>query len=144
MIWLFEKLKENWLLNVSYLLICALIYEVWVANQFYPYIYEFLKDKQEVYVENGIGQVVWGPYEINFPEPAHSDENVIITLVSNIRSTLLTLLTTLLALPVAFKDIKEKPTIWKKLGLVGIILFLAFLTYWYVSDVIELQPYLEQ
>ena len=142
MISLLKKFKQNWLFIVSYLLICAFIYEIWAAHQFYPYIYDYIVSKKEVVVKNGIGDIVWGPYERIPNQLAHEDELSVSILVNRIEQTLLTIATTLLTIPLAIKTIKEKPTSMNQFGLVALFILLGYLIYLYVGHVFELQPYL--
>ena len=142
MISLLKKFKQNWLFIVSYLLIFAFIYEIWAAPQFYPYIYDYIVSKKEVVVKNGIGEIVWGPYERIPNQLAHEDELSVSILVNRIEQTLLTIATTLLTIPLAIKTIKEKPTSMNQFGLVALFILLGYLIYLYVGHVFELQPYL--
>ncbi|MBR7553993.1 hypothetical protein ACFFJI_02485 [Allobacillus sp. GCM10007491] len=137
-----EKFKQNWLLIVSYLLICAFIYEIWVANQFYPYIYDYIVSKNEVVVKNGTGQIVWGPYERIPNEMAHEDELRVSFLVVSIERTLLSIISILLPIPSTIKTIKEKPTSMNQFGLIALFIVLGYLIYLYVGYVFDLQPYL--
>lgn len=108
MISLLKKFKQNWLFIVSYLLICAFIYEIWAAHQFYPYIYDYIVSKKEVVVKNGIGEIVWGPYERIPNQLAHEDELSVSILVNRIEQTLLTIATTLLTIPLAHQNNQRK------------------------------------
>ncbi|MFC0014144.1 MULTISPECIES: hypothetical protein [Allobacillus] len=137
-----EKFKRNWLMIMSYLLICAFIYEIWVVNQFYPYIYEYIISKKEVVVKNGIGQIVWGPYERIPNEMAHEDELNVSFLVHRIDQLLLSIATMMLTFPSTIKVIKEKPTSMNQLGLVALFIVLGYLIHLYVGYVFDLQPYL--
>nr|WP_289038911.1 hypothetical protein [uncultured Allobacillus sp.] len=137
-----EKFKQNWLLIVSYLLICAFIYEIWVANQFYPYIYDYIVSKNEVVVKNGIGQTVWGPFERIPNEMAHENELNVSFLVHKINQLLLNIVTLMLPIPSTIKVIKEKPTSMNQFGLVALFIVLGYLIYAYVGYVLDLQPYL--
>ncbi|MFB9974205.1 hypothetical protein FPQ10_06465 [Allobacillus sp. SKP2-8] len=137
-----EKYKQNWLLIVSYLLICAFIYEIWVAHQFYPYIYDYIVSDREVAVKNGIGEIVWGPYERIPNEMAHEDELRISFLVISIERTLSSIAATLLPIPSTIKAIKEKPTSMNQFGLIALFIVMGYLIYLYVGYVFDLQPYL--
>ena len=74
MISLLKKFKQNWLFIVSYSVSYTHLNEIWAAHQFYPYIYDYIVSKKEVVVKNGIGEIVWGPYERIPNQLAHEDE----------------------------------------------------------------------
>ena len=61
-----KRKLSNWILVLIYLILALFIIDIYFIHEFFPYIYEYVRDTDYVFIKNGVGEVVWGPYEAQF------------------------------------------------------------------------------
>mgnify|MGYP001379945852 FL=1 len=102
-----------------------------------------MRDTDYVFIKNGVGEVVWGPYEAQFNQTSHEDELRVVFHTSLLRNSFFTMITFLFILPIETKLFIETKIIWHKITLYLASTLIIYNGYQYIDNLLELQPYLD-
>lgn len=133
----------NWILACIYFILVLFIIDIAFLHHFFPYVYEYIEKENQVYLKDGVEQIVWGPYEIQPNQLNHDTELAIVLYSNGVSSSIYLLLLFLMPIPYKIKEVIERPNAWNKVTLIVSSVLVIYFGYHYINNLLYLLPYLD-